>query len=93
MAAWCNGHFDEKIFHAFVKTVGIYPNGLLLKLKSGRLGVVVEQSKKLTTPFVKDFSLLVRMHIFQRLSQSKKTIASIKDPLQWGIDLDKVQGI
>lgn len=68
-----------------------------MKLESGRLGVVVEQSKKLTTPFVKVFfSTRANAHIPTEiidLSQSKETIASIEDPLQWGVDLDKVQGI
>lgn len=45
MTSWREGHFDETVFRAFVKTIGIYPNGTLLKLKSGRLGVVIEQSK------------------------------------------------
>ena len=97
MAAWRDGHFDENIFHAFVKTVGIYPNGSLLKLESGRLGVVVEQSKKLTSPFIKVFfSIRANAHIPMEiidLSKSKETVASIEDPLQWGLDLEKVQGV
>lgn len=97
MAAWRDVQFDENIFHAFVKTVGIYPNGTLLKLESGRLGVVVEQSKKLTAPFVKIFfSIRANAHIPSEtidLSKSQEVIASIEDPLQWGLDLDKVQGV
>ena len=27
MAEWKNGHFDERVFQAFVKTIGIYPSG------------------------------------------------------------------
>ena len=48
------GHFDEKVFQAFVKTIGIYPSGSLVRLKSGRLAIVLEQrSKSLLTPVVK----------------------------------------
>ena len=56
MAEWSNGHFDPTVFQAFVKSLGIYPIGSLVKLKSGRLGLVVEQSKKsLLTPCIKVF--------------------------------------
>ena len=56
MAEWCKGHFDQKVFQAFVKSLGIYPIGSLVRLSSGHLAVVVEQSpKSLTTPLVKIF--------------------------------------
>lgn len=41
MASW-QGHFDRKLLYAFVKAVGIYPVGSLVRLSSGRLGVVTE---------------------------------------------------
>ena len=98
MASWREGHFDEVVFHAFVKTIGIYPNGTLLKLKSGRLGVVIEQSKKsLTTPIVKIFfSTRANAHIpVEILDLSKETdgIENIEDPLKWQLDINKIQGI
>ena len=44
MAQW-QGQFDPAVFQAFVKSVGIYPVGALVKLRSGRLAVVLEQNQ------------------------------------------------
>lgn len=55
MAQW-KGQFDPMVFQAFVKSLGIYPIGSLVSLKSGRLAVIVDQgSGSLTMPLVKVF--------------------------------------
>ena len=90
MAEWANGHFDTKVFQAFVKSLGIYPIGSLVKLSSGRLGVVVEQTgKSLTTPAVKVFystkSNMRIVPVVVDLSQPgvNEKIVSREDPAKW----------
>ncbi len=97
MAEWKDGHFDEKVFHAFVKTIGIYPNGTLLKLKSERLALVIEQSTtSLTTPIVNVF-FSIRDNAYMEskivdLSKSTERVVSVEDPLKWKLDLEKTRG-
>lgn len=97
MAEWCKGHFDERIFQAFVRSVGIYPVGSFVRLDSGRLGVVVEQAEKsLLTPKVKVFfSTKAQTYIAPEIvdlgrAGATDRIAGREDPAKWGIkDLDR----
>lgn len=90
MAEWSNGHFDNRIFQAFVKTVGIYPVGVLVRLKSERLGVVVGRSTdSLLAPQVKIFysakqKKLLRESIIDLAVDSGDSIISHEDPAAWG---------
>lgn len=55
MSTW-DGHFDDEVFRAFLKSVGIYPVGSIVQLKSGSIGVVIEQHPdSLLTPKIKLF--------------------------------------
>jgi len=90
MAEWANGHFDPMVFQAFVKSLGIYPIGSLVKLSSGRLGIVIEQAEKsLLTPRIKVFystrsNTRIKPEIID-LSRNgcPEKIASREDPAKW----------
>lgn len=88
MAEWTKGHFDPRVFQAFVKSVGIYPTGSLVRLESGRLGVVLEQHpESLLTPRVKVFfSARSRVPIPQEVVDLSKgdRIESRESPDDWG---------
>jgi putative nucleotidyltransferase with HDIG domain len=92
LAEWAPGHFDERVFQAFVKAVGIYPVGTLVRLHSGRLAVVIEHNEQaLLKPRVKVF--------YSINSQSRITpevidlahprcvhrIVGREDPAAWGL--------
>jgi HD-GYP domain-containing protein (c-di-GMP phosphodiesterase class II) len=55
MFEWAkNGQFDPELTQIFLKSIGIYPVGSLVRLESGRLGVVLAQSENnLLTPLIR----------------------------------------
>ena len=90
MGLWASGHFDLSVFQAFAKTLGIYPVGSLVRLSSGHIGVVTEQTKaSLTMPIVKVFHVIatgkrVEPFVLDLSSRGcKEKIIAREDPSQW----------
>jgi HD-GYP domain-containing protein (c-di-GMP phosphodiesterase class II) len=100
MAQW-KGHFDTRIFQAFVKTVGIYPTGSLVRLQSGRLAVVMAQNPTaLLTPRVKAFFSLksnLRVEPTEIDLSSPRVhdkVMACESPEDWPFkDLDRLAGL
>lgn len=92
MSGW-NGHFNQRVFQALVKSVGIYPVGSLVRLESGRLGVVLEQhADSLLTPRVKVFfSTRTKRSIPQTVLdlarlEGEERIVGRESPERWNFD-------
>jgi len=96
MVEWRGNHFDPAVFNAFVKSVGIYPVGSLVRLRSGRLAVVMQHAPgALLTPTVKVFFSIssgtrIAPEIID-LAQSGDQIVSREEPRDWGLtDLNEL---
>ncbi|NWB31340.1 HD-GYP domain-containing protein [Pseudomonas gingeri] len=89
MAGW-DGHFDQKVLYAFVKCVGIYPVGALVRLRSGHLAVVMEQNA--------DSLLIPKVKVFYSISRGMPVVpetldlASGEDAIV-GLELEKTWGL
>ena len=97
MASW-TGHFDPVIFQAFVKSLGIYPVGTLVRLQSQHLAVVIEQvPTALLKPRVRVFHCARRQaRVLMRdvdlsLAGCGDRIVQSEAPGDWGLrDLEKL---
>lgn len=91
MATW-QGHFDPRLFRAFVRTIGIYPIGALVRLSSGHLAVVVDGARhSLTEPCVRVFyDIEPRVHVDPYVLDLADAATSVRilakeDPTQWPV--------
>lgn len=94
MAGWAKaGQFDQRIFEGFVRSVGIYPTGSLVRLQSGWLAVVLEQHPtSALTPRIKVFfSTAFKLYIVPQIVDLARPgnierIVGRELPETWGID-------
>lgn len=91
MLEWSEHHFDPQLVQTFVRALGIYPTGTLVRLESNRIGVVVEQNEgKLLQPVVRVIYHAVQNHYIPPemvdLSKSQDRIAGYENFEKWKID-------
>ncbi len=92
MAQWTSSHLDQRVFQAFVRSLGIYPIGSLVLLSNSKLAVVVDQSKgSMLKPIVKTvFSVNSYERVVPELidlcsPSCRHTIVKREDPAKWQI--------
>ena len=90
MSAWTGDHLDADIFEAFVKTIGIYPLGSLVRLQSGLLGVVCAPAEKsLSAPRIMAFyhvpqqRMLRPARLLDLAKYPQERIIAREDPADW----------
>jgi len=93
---WSKFHFNPELVQAFMRAIGIYPIGTLVRLESGRLGVVIEQNEKtLVSPKVKVFfSIKSNTHIPPEIVDLSRSlghgggdrIVKHESPEEWNLD-------
>jgi HD-GYP domain-containing protein (c-di-GMP phosphodiesterase class II) len=97
MAGWA-GQFDQSLFQAFVRSLGVYPVGSLVRLESGHLAVVIDQNPDaLLAPKVRVFYSIPRQRpilvydVDLSDAATQERIASRESPQTWNFrELDKV---
>lgn len=87
---WSGPHLDGALVQQFIRALGIYPVGSLVRLSGGRLAVVVEQSDDLLRPTVRAVFDPVRKLLLPprdiHLLHASEEIVDFEDPLAWGLD-------
>jgi HD-GYP domain-containing protein (c-di-GMP phosphodiesterase class II) len=93
---WSKHHFEPELVRKFIKAVGIYPTGSLVRLESGRLGIVMEQTpdKMLQPKLLVIFNAKSNLHIKPETLDlahpaSRDKITGHESFETWGIDLMK----
>jgi putative nucleotidyltransferase with HDIG domain len=97
MASW-EGHFDQSVLHAFVRCLGIYPTGTLVRLSSDQLAVVLEQrASSLLAPQVRVFYSAAKKRLLPvhdvdlSTSGGELRITGTESAAQWGFrELEKL---
>lgn len=88
---WSKHHFDQQLVQTFIRAIGIYPTGTLVRLESNRMGVVVEQNEgNLLEPVVRIFYHAGQQHYIPPeivdLSKVPDKVASFENYDKWKID-------
>jgi putative nucleotidyltransferase with HDIG domain len=87
---WSGTHLDGNLVQQFIRVLGIYPVGSLVRLSGGRLAVVVEQGEDLLRPVVRvvyDTARKLRLQPRDlHLAHASEQIEDFEEPANWGLN-------
>ncbi len=87
---WSGSHLDGNLVQQFIRALGIYPVGSMVRLSGGRLAVVVEQGEDLLRPVVRVvFDSFRKLKLQPRdlhLAHASEQIEDFEEPANWGLD-------
>lgn len=89
MHGW-EGHFDRELLFRFFRSVGIVPTGLLVRMRSNRLGIALPDGAKEVRSKVRVFHCALERapvtleDVFLCSSGGADHIVSEEDPAHWG---------
>jgi putative nucleotidyltransferase with HDIG domain len=87
---WSGSHLDGALVQQYIRALGIYPVGSLVRLSGGRLAIVVEQSEDLLRPTVRVvFDTAHKLRLQPRdlhLVHASEEIVDFEEPAEWGLD-------
>jgi hypothetical protein len=90
MASW-PGHFDPALLFVFMKSICVFPIGLLVRLRSGHLAMVRDNGRRTSrarlTVFydIADERLLPPYELFLSDIDTSATILDAPDPLHYNL--------
>ncbi|MET0309212.1 MAG: HD-GYP domain-containing protein [Sphingomonas sp.] len=89
MHGW-HGHFDRALLFKFMQSISVFPFGMLVRLRSNRLGIVLENGRRASRPQVRAFfstrdrSVLAIEDVVIDDNLASDQILSEEDPAAWG---------
>lgn len=91
-----DGHFDRELLFRFMQSIGIFPVGTLVRLRSNRLAIVLPNGRRASRPRVLAFYCAIEnapiphqtVTITDNLSDDQ--IVSVEDPHHWNVTLPQL---
>lgn len=90
MWSW-DGHFDRKLLFGFMQSIGVFPVGMLVQLRSNRLAIVMENKRRNSRPralafyATRDRCFITPEVVTIRDDFAGDQIVSAEDPALWGL--------